>query len=407
MRYRARSTYARRGRIPVSASGLTNYTGNARSFPSPQNILERILNTPIDLPGLLASQRKEILERWMQRISREHDEKGLSRAELRDHLPTFFDQVISALAVQDSHSDQEASSGGPACAAHGTQRLRVGFDLIEVVREYEILSECILEEVEAVGGTVSISAFRHLQRLVNAGRAEAISAYVERRDEEAARAHAQHIAFVAHELRNPLAPSIMALSALRKNARPEDEWALSLLMRNLTSLRDLIDQVLIADRLDGRVQLKREAVDLRLFIDEAVTAASPAAKQRQLSIVVEAAPTLPFFGDARVLRSAIVNLLGNAVKFTQEGQMITVRATHRESTVAIEIEDRCGGLPEGNPQDLFRPYLQRGENQSGFGLGLAIVQQGITAHGGRVSVVNLPGKGCVFSLVLPDADPLA
>jgi signal transduction histidine kinase len=67
----------------------------------------------------------------------------------------------------------------------------------------------------------------------------------------------------------------------------------------------------------------------------------------------------------------------------------------------IEIEDRCGGLPQGDSQELFKPFVQRGSDRPGFGLGLAIVEQSIKAHGGLVTVRNLPGKGCVFSLELP------
>jgi len=358
---------------------------------------------PIDLPGLLEAQRNEILARWLGRISREHGDKELSNAELRDHLPNFFDQVLSALRASQTLVAQEETSEPPAASsAHGTQRLRVGFDVVEVVREYEILTECILDEIEAKGGAVSTHAFRRVQRLVNAGRAEAISAYIERRDAEAVDAHVRHIAFIAHELRNPLAPAFMALTALRRNARPEDEWALSAVMRNLTTLRDLIDQVLVHDRLEARLQLQREQLDIRALIEQAIIDASLTARQRQLEILIHAPAALPYAGDPRVLRSAISNLLGNAIKFTHEGEKIAIRAERRNAAVSLEIEDRCGGLPEGNTQDLFKPFLQRGEDRSGFGLGLAIVKQGIEAHGGKVSVTNLRGKGCVFSLELPD-----
>src|SRR5581483_2919699 len=133
---------------------------------------------PIDLPGLLQAQRQEILERWLRRISREHEDKELSRAELRDHLPDFFDQVLAALRASqaanaaNAANEEAQTSRAPASAAHGTQRLRVGFDLVEVVREYETLTECIIDEIEAKGGAVSTDAFRRVQRLLNAGRAE-------------------------------------------------------------------------------------------------------------------------------------------------------------------------------------------------------------------------------------------
>ena len=67
----------------------------------------------------------------------------------------------------------------------------------------------------------------------------------------------------------------------------------------------------------------------------------------------------------------------------------------------IEVEDECGGLPSGKAEELFRPFDRRGSDRSGLGLGLAISQQGVAASGGRIEVQDLPGKGCVFSIVVP------
>ena len=118
-----------------------------------------------------------------------------------------------------------------------------------------------------------------------------------------------------------------------------------------------------------------------------------AAERRQIEFKLEVPDRLPFSGDQRLLRSAIGNLLANAVKFTHEAQRITVRAARRDGGITIEVEDRCGGLPGDNVEDLFEPFVQRGENRTGFGLGLAIVKQAAEAHGGKVHVRNLPGQG--------------
>ena len=188
---------------------------------------------------------------------------------------------------------------------------------------------------------------------------------------------------------------------LRKSGRREDEWALNLLERNLTALRELIDEVLIADSLQGHVELRRESLDVRALLEEIVTDAKASAEQRHIALVVHAPSPLPLSGDKRLLRSAISNVLGNAIKFSHEGEPVTIRAMQYEESIVIEVEDRCGGLPEGTGDELFKPFVQRGEDRTGFGLGLAIVKQALETHGGRVSVHNLPGKGCVFSLQLP------
>jgi len=362
------------------------------------------MSTPIHLSRLLAERRAEILQRWTQRIARDHPDKELSRRELWDHLPLLFDQVLAALRTEDGVSaDVAAPEGTTASAAHGTQRLRVGFDLAAVVREYESLTECILDEVEALGGSVSIRAFRRVQALLNAGRADAISAYIQRRDTEMAREHSRHVAFIAHELRSPLMTAFMAATVLRETARSEDDRALTLLTRNLGALRELVDQVLMADRLSGPLQVVREPIDLRLLLNEVMADAQLAAEPRHIELILKGPDTLPVNGDRRLLRSALSNLLGNAVKFTHEGHAITVRAARGDRHTSIEVEDGCGGLPEGDANELFEPFVQRGENRTGFGLGLAIVKQALDAHGGTASVRNLPGRGCVFSVVFPES----
>jgi signal transduction histidine kinase len=358
----------------------------------------------IHLSTLLADRRVEILERWTQRIGREHVDKELSRGELWDHLPHFFDEVLAALRTEEGSSAEAAATNGSAASVeHGTQRLRVGFDLAAVIREYEILTECILDEVEAIGGSISTRAFRRVQALLNAGRAQAVVAYIDRRDAEMTQATSQHVAFIAHELRSPLMSAFLAVTALRRSERSEDRWALDVLTRNLNALRDLIDQVLTADRLAGQIPLRRELFDLRALLEQVTADAQIAAQRRQVDIALEAPAALPFNGEQRLLLSAIGNVLGNAVKFTREGSAISVRAQRHDGGIMVEVEDGCGGLPQDNINELFEPFVQRGENRSGFGLGLAIVKQALEAHGGRVSVRNVPGKGCVFSLELPDS----
>ena len=78
-------------------------------------------------------------------------------------------------------------------------------------------------------------------------------------------------------------------------------------------------------------------------------------------------------------------------------------ASRRAGCIVIEVEDTCGGLPDGDANEPLEPLAQRGKNRSGFGLGLANVKQAVEAHGGRVFVRNLPGKGCVFCLELPES----
>ena len=106
-------------------------------------------------------------------------------------------------------------------------------------------------------------------------------------------------------------------------------------------------------------------------------------------------------GDPRLIRSAVTNLLRNAAKYTRRGGTIDVRIRSDHDLASIEIEDECGGLPEGRPEELFTPFIQRGGDRSGFGLGLAITKDAVEAHRGTVQASNLPGKGCILMASFP------
>jgi signal transduction histidine kinase len=106
-------------------------------------------------------------------------------------------------------------------------------------------------------------------------------------------------------------------------------------------------------------------------------------------------------GDSRLLASALGNLLHNAVKFTRPGGEVVIRGREVESKVMLEVEDQCGGLPGGKADELFLPFVQRGGDRSGFGLGLSIAKHAVTAHHGRVYAEDRPGSGCIFTIELP------
>jgi signal transduction histidine kinase len=107
--------------------------------------------------------------------------------------------------------------------------------------------------------------------------------------------------------------------------------------------------------------------------------------------------------DRQLLTSAVSNLVQNGVRYTCTGGHVHVRATKRDDGLAIEVEDECGGLPPGAASDMFEPFVRGTTESPGMGLGLSIVTRASRTLGGDVHVRNLPGKGCVFTIDLPNA----
>jgi signal transduction histidine kinase len=105
--------------------------------------------------------------------------------------------------------------------------------------------------------------------------------------------------------------------------------------------------------------------------------------------------------DRPILAAVVVNLLQNAFKFTRPGTTVTLRVGETSDRVLIEVEDACGGLPDGATDELFRPFVQRSADRTGLGLGLAMCQWGAEVNDGQVSVQSLPHRGCIFGVSLP------
>ena len=221
------------------------------------------------LTDLLGSRRESIFERWTQRIQWELAPPELSRGELWDHLPHILDELLAALRVAEGRpAASPLPEESPASVRHGTQRLRVGFDVEEVVREYGLLTEIVLDELSATGQAVDTREWRLAMQCFNTAIAEAIAAYVSRRDEEVRRQTERHIGFVAHELRNPLGTARSAVAALQ--VTPADGRLHAVLDRSLRHLGELVDEVLTADRLTSRAEIRHERLDVATLLHDVV-----------------------------------------------------------------------------------------------------------------------------------------
>jgi signal transduction histidine kinase len=352
------------------------------------------------LHEVLKANRDALVQRWMQATSRETTADPLSPTELLDRIPFFIDELIMALHPEAL----PLPALGDTANEHGAQRLGLGFNVGEVVREYGVLHRSILEIVAESGTSISPSEHQIIAKWLNGGIANAVSQYVSERDAELHRSASEHLGFIAHEIRNPLSSARMAFDILRRGELAKGGRAVDLLYRNLRRIVDVVDNALSHASLKMGVTPRIDVVPLRTFVQEIAFDASADTDEKQLKVEVDIPESLAIEADVRLLRSAISNLFHNAIKFSHADATIVVRALRTPGEVRIEVEDSCGGLPPGRAQDLFMPLVQRGSDQSGFGLGLAIALQAAEAHNGTIRVRDLPGHGCVFTIDLPARD---
>ena len=197
-----------------------------------------------------------------------------------------------------------------------------------------------------------------------------------------------------------MAAARFAFDLLRRREFTDPASLVSIIDGGLRQAAARIDDVLAGARVRGGV-VSLVRVFPRLMLDEIGAALHPQADAKQIAIIVEAQTDLTGHADARLLRSALENLASNAVKFSCAGGTVKLAALTRGQHLVFEVSDSCGGIDEAVIDRLFRPFVQGGDERSGFGLGLALARECAEAQGGVLRVANVPGHGCVFTLAIP------
>ena len=229
--------------------------------------------------------------------------------------------------------------------------------------------------------------------------------------ETANRAKSAFVANMSHELRTPL-NAVLGFSemlARDRNATEDQKQKLGIISRSGGHLLAMINDILDLSKIEaGKSELASEPFELPRLLEDIGTMIRARADSRGLSLTVNIAPDTARFvvADAGKLRQILINLLGNAVKFTPEGG-VTLRARTRveegRAWLELEVEDTGSGIPAESLETIFQPFVQAhaaGDNQ-GTGLGLTITRSYVQMMGGRIAAASAPGRGSVFRLALP------
>jgi len=211
----------------------------------------------------------------------------------------------------------------------------------------------------------------------------------------------------SHELRTPLtvikANLDYILSYERQELKPEFVDLLKPIERNVSYMHRLVEDMLTIVRFqDGRLKLKRKPVFLKRLIFDCINQLRPLIKKRK--IVVDIPDNLQVFVDYDRFRDVIINLLSNAIRFTQETDKITFWTEETEKKIKLYISDTGEGIAPEHLPHLFEPFYQASHKKGGTGLGLAIVKAIVDEHDGWIEVYSTPGEGTTFVIILPKGD---
>ena len=367
--------------------------------------------------AFLTNNHDELIGRCKAKVAA-RPKRAATEAQLSNGIPMFLSQLIRTLKAEEAGEHAESigisgSSGGDglalseigvSAAVHGASLLGLGYTVDQVVHDYGDLCQAITDLAFERDAPFAVEEFRTLNRCLDNAIADAVLEFTTQRDALVLSHHTkeakERVGFLVHELRNALSTASVAVSALEFGNLNLAGATGAVLKRSLATLGLLIGRAV--DEVRQGTLSDQAVFSVASFIEDAETAARLAADAAGCRLRVHSVLGISSVrGNRAMLHAALGNLLQNAFKFTHAHTEISLRAYISDGKALIEVHDHCGGLPQGTAETMFTPFTQRSADRTGLGLGLAIARHSVEADFGTLSVRDVPGTGCVFTIALP------
>ncbi len=220
------------------------------------------------------------------------------------------------------------------------------------------------------------------------------------------------VANVSHDFRSPLTSIKGYVEAIADGTIPPEQQDkyLNIILFETERLTDLTEDLLTLGEFDSDTMLlDRQVFDIHDMIKNVAASFEGTCTQRKISIeLVLATAHLNVYADERKIQQVLYNLLDNAIKFSDDGSIVTVETTERGDKVSISVKDNGVGIPRSDLNKIWDRFYKtdasRGRDKKGTGLGLAIVKEAIQAHGENINVISTEGVGTEFVFTLPKAN---
>jgi signal transduction histidine kinase len=404
---------------------------------------EQYQDTLARAADFLFARREQITAEWTSAIF--HDPKiptahHLTHQQLTDHLPRLYDELCAYL----KRKPEAAGRTEDSAVKHGEHRWEQGYRIDELLREIGVLRRVVLtsflgqfaDQKEDFGGAEEIKLRSTVDEFFDLSTVESVRQYVNERDHDVhtysaqvqeandrlAAANQQLSArneelqkvdssrlrltgMVAHEISNVLHGLSIAIQLLSSTDPALSTRGLKVAQRQITNMRTLLNQLMdYSSLLTGRRYLEAAVVNIAELYEEWVSIYKPLASAKGLGFEADCDPTLEgIVADRLALNQITSNLLSNALKFTEHGEIrLSVRAVDSRTWMIVVEDTGIGIAPDDQPFifDEFQRFLG-GRNIEGSGLGLAVTKGLVQLLKGTISVVSDIGKGSRFEVVLP------
>lgn len=396
------------------SQGRFTITGEARFLEPFRDAEQRIANETATLRALISdSERRQQLEALMPVIARRVE---LAKEIIELRRTQGFEVASARVASGETKQVQDRIRAEVARMLADQQRLvRVREDNTGSTAQFTVL-------ILAVGATLAIVAVgagvyllnrsfmmrKNAENQLHRSHKEVIAA--KERAESSDRLKSTFLATMSHELRTPLNSIIgftgVLLQELPGPLNAEQRKQLSLVQGSGRHLLSLINDVLDISKIEaGELKIQRSPFAVRDVIEKSVALVKPLADKKQLPLLIDTVDDLgDLANDARRCEQVLLNLLNNAVKFTERGA-VTVSARRQSAELVITVTDTGSGIREEDLQILFQPFRQidsaLSRSHDGTGLGLTICQKLMELMGGSIRVASRWGHGSSFTITFP------
>ncbi len=352
------------------------------------------------LADFLIANRGRIIAGARARVAKRTCPKP-NQVELANGIRVFLDQLITVLRLAEASEVASHDQMAKSARLHGHDLFDMGFTVAQVVHDYGDVCQAITELASAQVAPITGDEFQMLNLCLDNAIAGAVTEYAAQRERAIEAQGTERLAMLAHELRNMLNAATLSFESIRSGRVAPSGSTADVHARSLLGLRDLIDRSLAEVRLEAGLR-HVERISVAQLLEELEIPAVLEAKAGRLHFTVNTVDrSVGVEADRASIAAIVSNLLQNAFKFTPADGTVSLTARATGERVFFDVEDQCGGLPPGKAEDLFRPFEQRGTDRRGLGLGLTICLRAAKANGGELHVRDLPGRGCIFTLELP------
>jgi hypothetical protein len=367
------------------------------------------------LREFLNENREELIERCRFKVKMRRAPRATPR-ELSHGVPLFLDQLMKVFPHAARLEEGKDPAGGPrtdddiaeTATRHGQELASHDFTIEQVVHDYGDLCQSITELAVERAAPITVREFGSLNITLDNAIASAVASYSAQHETQFAEMGQlkarERLGVLANAMRNLLNTAILAASAIKRGSVGPGGATSAALDRSLIAMRGLIDRTLADVRLETSPVNAAEVIEVGPFIAEVQLAAVFEAASTQCELTVVVQPDIFMRGDRHLLASAVANLLHCGVTSTQRNGEVFLTARAREGRVIIDVEDACTGLAPEALRQMIEAFERRdGVKSPAPGAALESARKAVEANSGTLSVRAVPGKGCLYTIDVPEA----